>query len=88
MLCMNDHSQDWAIEKKDGNPLNEVRVLSASMTGNGGRMGADTTIRLDPARSFLGYRVGDEIAVRDEDFGLLARAFFADLEGKFLADGG
>jgi hypothetical protein len=72
------------IEKKDGNPLNEVRVLCTSMMSNGGRMAADKSIRLDPATSILKYRVGDEIAVNDEDFGLLAKAFFADLESKFL----
>ena len=72
------------IEKKDGNPLNEVRVLCTSMMSSSGRMTADRSIRLDPATSVLKYRVGDEIAVRDEDFGLLANAFFADLESKFL----
>jgi hypothetical protein len=72
------------IEKKDGNPLNEVRVLCSSMLSNGGRMAADKTIKMDPARSILRYRVGDEIAVRDDDFGPLAAAFFVDLENKFL----
>ena len=72
------------IEKKGGNPLNEVRVLCTSMMSNSGRMAADKTIRMDPARSVLKYRVGDAIAVHDEDFGPLAKAFFADLESKFL----
>ena len=72
------------IEKKDGNPLNEVRVLGTSMMGNGGRLAADKSIRLDPATSILKLRVGDEIAVGEEDFGRLATAFFADLESKFL----
>jgi hypothetical protein len=72
-----------AKEKKDGNPLNEVRILSTSMTTNNGRMVADKSIRLDPATSILKYRVGDEIAVREEDFESLAKAFFADLESKY-----
>jgi hypothetical protein len=72
-----------AKEKKDGNPLNEVRILSTSMMNNNGRMAADKSIKLDPATSILKYRVGDEIAVREEDFGPLAKAFFADLENKF-----
>jgi hypothetical protein len=72
-----------AKEKKDGNPLNEVRILSTSMTTNNGRMVADKSIRLDPATSILKYRVGDEIAVREEDFESLAKAFFADLESQY-----
>jgi hypothetical protein len=39
-----------AKEKKVGNPLNEVRILSTSMLSNNGRMVADKSIRLDPAR--------------------------------------
>jgi hypothetical protein len=38
-----------AKEKKDGNPLNEVRLLSTSMMTNNGRMAADKSIKLDPA---------------------------------------
>jgi hypothetical protein len=50
---------------------------------NNGRMVADKSIRLDPATSILKCRVGDEIAVREEGFESLAKAFFADLENKF-----
>lgn len=60
------------LEKKDGNPLNEVRVLSNSMMTNNGVMVADTQIKLDPAKSLLSYRVGDRIKVHEEDFVLLS----------------
>jgi hypothetical protein len=39
------------LEKKDGNPLNEVRVLCTSMMSNDGKLAADKQIRLDPAKS-------------------------------------
>ncbi|HMG99653.1 MAG TPA: hypothetical protein VK546_12075 [Gaiellales bacterium] len=66
-------------EGKDGNPLNEVRVLSASLL-NGGALVADKTIKLDPAKSLLGYAVGDEIKVGEEGFTRLAKAYFAAVE--------
>ena len=52
-----------ALELKDGNPLNEVRVLCNSMRDNDGVMAADTQIKLDPTSSILGYHVGSQIAL-------------------------
>lgn len=37
------------IEGKDGNPLNEVRVLCTSIMANGGVLVKDSQIKLDPA---------------------------------------
>ena len=42
-----------AIEKKDGNPLNEVRMLCNSMMNNNNMMSAHKTIKFDPAKSVL-----------------------------------
>ncbi|WP_051570989.1 hypothetical protein [Cryptosporangium arvum] len=72
------------LEKKDGNPLNEVRVVAMSLLSNGGVMGTDKAIRLDPATSVLKLRVGDPIGLREADFLALSTAFFADLEAKFV----
>ena len=71
------------LELKDGNPLNEVRILCASMITNNGRLAADKAIKLDPARSVLGLDVGDEVALTEKDFDRLAKAFFLELEAKF-----
>ncbi|MGZ4319617.1 MAG: hypothetical protein ACXVRD_09895 [Gaiellaceae bacterium] len=73
------------LEKKDGNPLNEVRMLCTSMMGNGGVLAADKQIRLDPGKSILGYRAGDEIRLTEAEFVRLADAFFAEIEEKFVA---
>ena len=72
-----------AMELKDGNPLNEVRVLCNSMRDNDGEMAADTQIKLDPATSILGYAVGDQIALSLEDFQRLSKAFFTEIEAKY-----
>ena len=73
-----------AIEKKDGNPLNEVRMLCNSMMNNNNMMCADKTIKFDPAKSVLKYRVGDEIKLNEAGFILLSSAFFAEIESKYL----
>lgn len=72
-----------ALEGKDGNPLNEVRILCRSITDNGRRMAADSTITMSPATSVLGLRVGDEIRITEEDFVRLADAYFAELEKRY-----
>ena len=45
----------------NGNPLNEVRMLSASLMNNRGNMAVDKTIKFDAANSVLKYKIGDKI---------------------------
>jgi hypothetical protein len=71
-------------EGKDGNPLNEVRVLCTSLLQNGGEMLADSTIKMKPATSVLKYEVGDQIALTEEDFVAISKAFFAEIESKYV----
>ena len=73
------------LEGKDGNPINEVRVLSNSLLENDGVLAADKQIKLDPARSVLGYAPGDQIAVDEAGFRRLAAAFFGELERRYGA---
>ena len=71
------------VEGKDGNPLNEVRVICDSILHNGGRMRADKSIK-DSARTVLGKRVGDEIRLTREDFLRIAERFFAEVERRYV----
>jgi len=81
------------IEGKDGNPLNEVRVLCNSLLLNQGRLQVDrlpgwpnsasTGMELPPEKSVLKLKVGEEVRLNESDFVRLAKAFFAELEKKF-----
>jgi hypothetical protein len=72
------------IEGKDGNPLNEVRVICNSLMNHNGKMTADKTIKLDPASSVLKYQVGDEIKLNEADFLAISNAYFPEIESKYL----
>jgi hypothetical protein len=70
-------------EGKDGNPLNEVRVLCTSLMENDGALAADKTIKLEPESSLLHHEVGDRIALSAGDFQRLAHGFFAEIESRY-----
>jgi hypothetical protein len=71
------------LEGKDGNPLNEVRVLCSSITKNDAKMLKDNVIKMKSATSVLRYEVGDDIALNEHDFRRLAKAFLAEIEIRF-----
>jgi len=81
------------IEGKDGNPLNEVRVLCNSILLNRGRLQVDRLpgwpnsavagIKLPPEKSVLRLKPSDEVRLSEADFERLSKAFFAELEKKF-----
>ena len=71
-------------EGKDGNPLNEVRLIVDSLITNGGVLRADRQIKLTPEGSVLKLSVGDTIRLSQADFERLSAAFFSELERRFL----
>jgi hypothetical protein len=72
-------------EGKDGNALNEVRLLCGSMTEHGDVMTLDKTIKWNPATSVLGYQAGDTIKLTEAAFTRLAEAYFTEIEKRFPA---
>lgn len=72
------------VEGKDGNPLNEVRVICNSMLENNNIMTADNSIKLRADNSVLKYEVGDEIKLSEAEFVALSTAFFEEIERKYL----
>jgi hypothetical protein len=71
------------VEGKDGNALDEVRMLCASMMSNKQVLCADNTIKYVPAQSVLKYEIGQTIRLREPDFVRFAEAFLAEIERKF-----
>ena len=81
------------IEGKDGNPLNEVRILSNSIVLNEGKLQTDrlpgwpnsavSGLTLPADKSVLKLKPGDQIRVSEADFVRLAKAFFAEIEKRY-----
>jgi hypothetical protein len=71
------------VEGKDGNPLNEVRVLADSLMENGGTFTPNGAIKLKPETSVLGYDAGDTIAIDEDGFRRLADGFLTEIATKF-----
>ena len=71
------------VEGKNGNPLNEVRVLAASLMEHGGLLTVEKAITLKPESSVLGLSPGEPVRLTETQFTILADAFFADIEAKF-----
>lgn len=82
------------IEGKDGNPLNEVRVLCNSILLNQGKLQVDKlpgwpnsaggSIKLPPEKAVLNLRSGDAVKLSEADFVRLSQAFFVEIEKKYL----
>jgi hypothetical protein len=70
-------------EGKDGNPLNEVRMLAASLLENDGVLAKDNTIKYDPGKSIAGIGIGQKIEIDREQFEALADGFFDEIAAKF-----
>jgi hypothetical protein len=73
-----------SVTGKDGNPLNEVELLSESLMNNDGVLRGNNVVKFVPERSVTGLEPGQRIRLGADEFERLARAFLADLEAKFV----
>lgn len=81
------------IEGKDGNALNEVRILCNSLLLNGGKLqveklpgwlnSAGAGMRLSPEKSVLKLQPGDQVQLSETDFVQLSKAFFEKIERRY-----
>lgn len=73
-----------SVTGKDGNPINEVELLADSLMNNGGELRGNNVIKYERDESVLKLDVGQPIRIGATDFERLSRAFFDDLEAKFV----
>jgi hypothetical protein len=71
------------VEGRDGNPLNEVRVIAESVIEHGAVMTVPRGIKLGPETSVLGFEEGEEISLDGDAFERLFDAFLAEVEAKY-----
>jgi hypothetical protein len=69
---------------KDGNPTNEVELMSDSLMNNDGVLRGNNVIKLNPEHSVLKLGIGDRIALSAEQFGRLSKAFLAEIRARFV----
>ncbi len=72
------------LEGRDGNPLNEVRVIAEAVIEHGAVMTVPKGIKLRSEDSVLGFEEGDEITLDGDAFERLFDAFLAEVEEKFI----
>ena len=72
---------------KDGNPLNEVELLTESLMSNDGVLQGNNVIKYVPEKSVVGLAVGDRIRLTAEQFEQLCRAFLDEIERRFVKEG-
>ena len=72
------------VSGKDGNALNEVELVSDSLMNNDGVLRTNNVIKLIPDQSVLRLNIGDRIRLSAAQFDRLSRAFFIELQSKFL----
>jgi hypothetical protein len=69
---------------KDGNPLNEVELLAESLMDHDRVLAGNSVIKFVPDQSVLKLTIGDRIELTSSQFERLAKAFFAEIESKFV----
>jgi hypothetical protein len=73
-----------SVTGKDGNPINELEMLSDSLMNNDGVLRGINAIKYKAEDSVLKLDVGDAIQLDAGQFQHLSKKFFGDLETKYV----
>jgi hypothetical protein len=69
---------------KEGNALNEVELITDSLLNNDGVLRGNTVIKFISDQSVLKLEIGDQIRLSAAQFQRLSKAFFSEIQAKFL----
>jgi len=72
------------VSGKDGNPLNEVEMITESLMNGCGVLQGNNVIKFVPDESVTKLAIGDRIKLSAAEFAKLAKAFFGEIEARFL----
>jgi len=72
------------VSGKDGNPLNEVELMAESLMNHDSVLTGNKVIKLVPEESVVKLNLGEKIKLTGAQFECLAKAFFAEIEARFL----
>jgi hypothetical protein len=75
-----------SVTGKDGNPINELELVADSLMNHNGILRSINVIKYVPEESVLKLEFGDEIKLTAAQFQRLSKAFFADLEAKYVTE--
>ncbi|UJW86730.1 hypothetical protein [Devosia sp. SL43] len=70
-------------EGKDGNPLNEVRMLADAIMEHDGVLQENKTIKYKAEKAVAGIAVGETMVLDAEVFGRLAKAYVEEIGKRF-----
>ena len=70
---------------KDGNPLNEIELISDSLINHHGVLHGNNVIKLVPDQTVVKLDIGDRIRLDAAQFERVAHAFLDEIEAKFVA---
>jgi 2-keto-4-pentenoate hydratase len=76
-----------SVTGKDGNPLNEVELLTESLMNHDGVLQAGTVFTLDPVTSVVKLAPGDRIGLTAADLDRLATAYLDEIDRRCVQAG-
>jgi hypothetical protein len=73
------------VDGRQGDALDEVRLLCAALMANGGVLAAQPGVAYEPSLAVLRVDIGERVALNADDFEAIAAAFLDTIEHRLAA---